>query len=45
MENLERLSKIMALRGLCSRREADIFIEKGFVAVMEMFSVLGTKYH
>ena len=44
MENLERLSKIMALRGLCSRREADIFIEKGFVAVNgNVVSVLGSK--
>ncbi|MEC8313489.1 MAG: pseudouridine synthase [Verrucomicrobiota bacterium] len=44
MENLERLSKIMALRGLCSRREADIFIEKGFVTVNgNVVSVLGSK--
>ena len=44
MENLERLSKIMAFRGLCSRREADIFIEKGFVAVNgNVVSVLGSK--
>ena len=44
MENLERLSKIMAFRGLCSRREADIFIEKGFVTVNgNIVSVLGSK--
>jgi len=30
---LERLSKIMARRGLCSRREADDFISKGWVCV------------
>lgn len=29
----ERLSKIMARRGLCSRREADRYIEKGLVLV------------
>ena len=29
----ERLSKIMARRGLCSRREADCFIEQGLVFV------------
>ena len=26
-----RLSKVMAMRGLCSRREADEWIESGFV--------------
>lgn len=30
---LERLSKIMAQRGLCSRREADRYIERGLVLV------------
>ncbi|MAI20783.1 MAG: pseudouridylate synthase [Kiritimatiellaceae bacterium] len=30
---VERLSKIMAARGLCSRREADRFIERGLVRV------------
>lgn len=30
---LERLSKIMARRGLCSRREADAYIEQGWVFV------------
>ena len=29
----ERLSKIMAARGLCSRREADKYIERGHVSV------------
>ena len=29
----ERLSKIMAARGLCSRREADRYIERGWVSV------------
>ncbi len=28
-----RLSKLMSLRGICSRREADVFIEKGLVSV------------
>ena len=28
-----RLSKVMAMRGLCSRREADEWIEKGWVFV------------
>ena len=28
-----RLSKLMAHRGLCSRREADVYIEKGQVYV------------
>jgi 23S rRNA pseudouridine2604 synthase len=32
-ENLVRLSKLMAERGLCSRREADELIAKGWVAV------------
>ena len=44
MSKLERLSKIMALRGLCSRREADIFIEKGLVKVNGCtVSILGSK--
>ena len=29
----ERLSKIMAARGMCSRREADRYIEQGMVRV------------
>ena len=39
-----RLSKLMADRGLCSRREADSFIERGWVFVDgERISTLGTK--
>ncbi len=39
-----RLSKLMAHRGLCSRREADAFIEQGLVYVDgERVSTLGTK--
>lgn len=41
---MERLSKIMAARGLCSRREADRYIERGLVRVDgEVLSELGTK--
>jgi 23S rRNA pseudouridine2604 synthase len=41
---LERLSKIMSHRGLCSRREADRYIEKGLVYVDgARISELGTK--
>jgi 23S rRNA pseudouridine2604 synthase len=32
-ETAVRLSKLMAERGLCSRREADVFIEQGLVLV------------
>jgi 23S rRNA pseudouridine2604 synthase len=40
----ERLSKLMAARGLCSRREADRYIEAGWVRVNgELISQLGTK--
>lgn len=40
----ERLSKLMAQRGLCSRREADVYIERGWVFVDgERVSTLGTK--
>jgi 23S rRNA pseudouridine2604 synthase len=40
----KRLSKLMSLRGICSRREADAFIERGFVYVDgERVDVLGTK--
>ncbi|MCH9631515.1 MAG: Dual-specificity RNA pseudouridine synthase RluF [Chlamydiia bacterium] len=40
----ERLSKIMARRGLCSRREADTYIEKGYVFVDGIrIDTLGTK--
>ena len=39
-----RLSKLMAQRGLCSRREADRFIEQGLVLVDgKPVTVLGTK--
>ncbi|NTV94254.1 MAG: pseudouridine synthase [Thiobacillus sp.] len=39
-----RLSKLMAERGLCSRREADVYIERGWVYVDGLkVDVLGTK--
>ena len=39
-----RLSKLMSERGLCSRREADAYIERGWVSVDgQRVSVLGTK--
>jgi len=39
-----RLSKLMSERGLCSRREADAYIERGWVLVDgERISTLGTK--
>jgi 23S rRNA pseudouridine2604 synthase len=39
-----RLSKLMAERGLCSRREADTYIERGLVYVDgQKVDVLGTK--
>lgn len=39
-----RLSKLMSERGLCSRREADAYIERGWVYVDgEQVSVLGSK--
>jgi len=39
-----RLSKLMAQRGICSRREADAFIEQGLVVVDgQVISQLGTK--
>lgn len=41
---LQRLSKIMAARGMCSRREADRYIERGLVLVDgQVISELGTK--
>lgn len=41
---LIRLSKLMSERGICSRREADRYIEKGLVLVDgEVISELGTK--
>jgi 23S rRNA pseudouridine2604 synthase len=40
----ERISKLMAARGLCSRREADDFIERGLVYVNgEKVTQLGTR--
>ncbi len=42
----ERLSKIMAARGLCSRREADQYIERGWVLVDgKPVTALGTRIH
>ena len=39
-----RLSKLMSERGLCSRREADVWIEKGWVFVDgQRISELGTR--
>lgn len=39
-----RISKLMAQRGLCSRREADAYIERGWVRVDgQVVSELGTK--
>lgn len=43
-EELVRLSKLMAQRGICSRREADVFIEQGLVIVDgQVVNQLGTK--
>ncbi len=43
-EDFIRLSKLMAARGLCSRREADDYIERGLVLVDgEVINQLGTK--
>ena len=43
-EELLRLSKLMAQRGLCSRREADVYIEQGLVRVDGVvISQLGTR--
>jgi 23S rRNA pseudouridine2604 synthase len=39
-----RLSKLMAERGICSRREADVYIERGWVYVDgQKIDILGTK--
>lgn len=39
-----RLSRLMAMRGLCSRREADIYIEQGLVRVDgKTVTTLGTR--
>ena len=43
MEEKIRLSKLMAERGLCSRREADSYIEKGWVTVDGAVAELGLK--
>lgn len=43
-DELVRLSKLMATRGICSRREADAFIEAGLVLVDgAVINQLGTK--
>jgi 23S rRNA pseudouridine2604 synthase len=43
-ESLIRLSKLMSERGICSRREADRYIESGLVSVNgEVVSTLGLK--
>lgn len=43
-KELQRLSKVLSQRGICSRREADRFIEAGQISVNgEIISVLGTK--
>lgn len=45
MAELQRLSKLMAHRGLCSRREADKLIEQGLVKVDgQIISQLGSKF-
>jgi 23S rRNA pseudouridine2604 synthase len=44
MDKLVRLSKLMAQKGICSRREADAFITQGFVLVDGVvIDQLGTK--
>jgi len=44
LEPLPRLSKLMAERGLCSRREADVWIERGWVSVNgDVVRTLGTR--
>ncbi len=43
-EDLPRLSKVMSEQGLCSRREADEWIEQGWVSVNgKVVTVLGTR--
>lgn len=45
-DSMMRLSKLMAERGLCSRREADQYIEQGLVYVDgSRINQLGTKVH
>ena len=38
-----RISKLMAERGLCSRREADSYIERGWVKVDGVVVTLGER--
>lgn len=46
MTDYVRLSKVMSERGICSRREADRYIEQGLVQVDgAIVSTLGTKVH
>lgn len=42
-DSLVRVSKIMADRGICSRREADAWIERGWVMVNGEIATLGAK--
>lgn len=42
-ENLHRISKLMANRGICSRREADAWIEAGWVLVNGIKATLGQR--
>jgi 23S rRNA pseudouridine2604 synthase len=45
MADEQRLSKLMSQRGLCSRREADRYIEKGLVRVDgKVVNTLGVKF-
>ena len=45
MAELQRLSKLMSQRGICSRREADKYIEQGLVKVDgEIVDTLGIKF-
>ncbi len=39
----ERISKIMAQRGMCSRREADVYLERGWVLVDGQTAVVGER--
>ena len=43
-DNTVRLSKRMAELGLCSRREADAYIERGWVSVNGEKAVLGQRW-
>ena len=45
MAELQRLSKLMSQRGICSRREADRYIEQGLVRVDgKIIDTLGIKF-